>query len=241
MTETIDPVRKTGQTSLPADALYKLMSWFSPSYPVGAFSYSHGLESAVEDGLLHDANSTTAWLRDIVELGAGSADASFLARSYDAAAVADWDAVGYIDAYAKAFQASKELQLEATAQGRAFLLITAKAWPAAALTSFVRACPDVTSYPVVVGVAGAAHDIAQGSLCHGYLHAFTANLVSAAVRLVPLGQTDGQIVMAALTDVIAKVAAGAQARAVEDISSMTLAVDIASMRHETQYTRLFRS
>ena len=231
----------SAKSALPPATLYKLMSWFSPAYPVGAYCYSHGMEQAVEEGRVADDVTAKAWIMDIIELGDGAADVSFLARSYDAARAAEWDSLRNIDATAKAFQASSELQREMTAQGRAFLQITCRAWPVPLLSSFQTACPDVTSYPVVVGVSGAAHGIERGALAHAYLHAFAANLISAAVRLVPLGQTAGQKVTADLQDTIVQTADQAGHRKLEEISNMTLMVDNASMRHETQYTRLFRS
>jgi len=116
-----------------------------------------------------------------------------------------------------------------------------KAWPAALLSDFASACPSASAYPVVLGAASAAHGLPLLPVCHGYLHGFAANLVSAALRLVPLGQSDGQIPNAQLQGIIADTAVSANSRALEDISNMTMMVDIASMRHETQYTRLFRS
>jgi urease accessory protein len=142
---------------------------------------------------------------------------------------------------ASAFAPSAERQLETTAQGRAFIDTTLAAWPCTALKTLRCVWPNSIAYPVAVAVAAAGHGIAVAPALHAYLHAVTANLVSAGVRLVPLGQTDGQRVVAALAPVIADTATRALATPLDDVGAAVFRADIASMRHETQYTRLFRS
>ena len=134
-----------------------------------------------------------------------------------------------------------ERQLETTAQGRAFIDTTLAAWPCAALETLRCRLAKPVAYPVAVAVAAAGHGIAVAPALHAYLHAVTANLMSAGVRLVPLGQTDGQRVVAALAPVIADTATRALATPLDDVGAAVFRADIASMRHETQYTRLFRS
>lgn len=224
-----------------AAALYRLLSWMSPGYPVGAYTYSHGLEYAVEAGLVTDADTTREWIADILEHGGGRSDAIFLAAAHRA--VTGGDVAALIDAaeLASAFAATKELALETRAQGAAFIEITSKAWPSPALNALRAAWPGPYAMPVAVGCAAAGHGIALSDTLHGYLHAFAANLVSAAVRLVPLGQTDGQLTTAALEAVAASAVRAAMAAELDDVSSAALMVDICSMKHETQHTRLFRS
>lgn len=239
-------VRATGTTTSMADsaspaALYRLLAWMSPAYPVGAFSYSHGLEWAVEAGDIGNLASLVDWLSVVLRQGSGLADATFCAHAHRATAAGDGQALAEVAELALAFQPSRERRLETTAQGNAFMMATEAAWPAASLTLVRRSWPGAVAYPVAVGAATAAHAIEEIVALHAFLHAVAANLVSAAVRLVPLGQTDGQRALAALEPVVAETVAVARLTALDDIGGHALRSDLASMRHETQYTRLFRS
>ncbi len=217
------------------------MAWLSPAYPIGAFSYSSGIEWAVEAGDIADATTLERWLAVIIADGSGFCDAVFLAHAYRAAADCDEAALRAVAELAAAFAPSKERQLETTAQGRAFLDTTRAAWPTPALDQLLAVWDGAVALPVAVGVASAGHDVALVSALHAYLHALTANLISAGVRLVPLGQTDGQRVLAALEPVVAATAARALTATLDDAGGAAFRADLASMRHETQYTRLFRS
>jgi urease accessory protein len=211
------------------DAAALLAAWLSPSYPVGGFAYSHGLEWAVDSGAVHDAASCEAWLRTVIGQGAGRSDAILLAhamRNPDDAELA---------ALALALQPSAERRLESRAPGAAFAQVTAAAYPAPGLDG--RPEP----WPLALGRAAAAHGLPAALVLPLAVQAFAANLVSAAVRLVPLGQTDGQRVLAALMPLCRDVAAEAEAAPLDAIGGCVLLSDVASMCHETQYTRLFRS
>jgi urease accessory protein len=223
-----------------APALYRLMAWLSPAYPIGAFSYSSGIEWAVEAGDIADAAALQDWLGVVIADGAGLCDAVFLAHAYRAAAAQDEDALRAVSELAVAFAPSKERHLEITAQGRAFLDITRAAWSTPTLERLAAVCDEV-ALPVVVGVAGAGHGIALDSVSNAFLHAMAANLVSAGVRLVPLGQTDGQRILAALEPMVRATAARALVTPLAELGAASFRADLASMRHETQYTRLFRS
>ncbi|QCK88833.1 urease accessory protein UreF [Phreatobacter aquaticus] len=222
-------------------ALYRLLAWLSPSYPVGAFSYSHGIEWAVETGDIASLGSLTDWLEVVLRHGSGLADATFFAHAHRAVAAGDLAALTEVAELAVAFQPSKERRLETTAQGNAFMMATEAAWPAAPLALVRQAWDGPVAYPVAVGAATAAHDIDLAMALHAYLHAVAANLVSAAVRLVPLGQTDGQRALSALEPILEATAEAALRTSLEDLGGHALRSDLASMRHETQYTRLFRS
>jgi urease accessory protein len=139
------------------------------------------------------------------------------------------------------FASSKERHLETTAQGRAFMEATLAAWPCDALTRLNAIWPNAIAYPVAVGVAAAGHAIPLAPALGAYLHAVAANLISAGVRLIPLGQTAGQRVLAELEPVISSGAQVAMTTPLDEIGGATFRADIAGMRHETQYTRLFRS
>ena len=224
-----------------AAALYRLMAWLSPAYPVGAFSYSSGLEWAVEAGDVSDATTLLRWLTTVIGNGGGFCDATLLVHAYRAAAAQDDRALKDVAELAAAFAPSKERSLETTAQGRAFIDATQAAWPCVALSRLMATCEGPFAYPVAVGMAAAGHDIPLEDALTAFLHAVAANLVSAGVRLIPLGQTDGQRVLASLEPVIATTASRALAAALDDIGGAAFRADIASMRHERQYTRLFRS
>ena len=222
-------------------SLYRLMAWLSPSYPVGAFSYSSGIEWAVEAGDIIDAPTLTDWLSLMMSRGAGFCDAVLFVHTHRAALKNDETALRDVAELAAAFSPTKERHLETTAQGRAFLDATNAAWPCAALSTLAKAWDGPVAYPVAVAVACAGHGIAADVALPPFLHAVAANWISAGVRLIPLGQTDGQRVLAALEPVIVGAAAKASASSLDDIGSATFRTDLASMRHETQYTRLFRS
>lgn len=216
---------------------YRLLSWLSPSYPVGAFSYSHGLEYAVETGEVSDTVTLTAWLTTVLLSGTGRVDGVLFREAHRAAASQGWDDLQETAALGNAFQPTAEFALESRAQGAAFVRATRSAWPSPAMDRI----EEDTVYPVAVAVACAAHDISVEDGLHGYFHAFMSNLVSAAVRLIPLGQSDGQKAIALLETTVAKAADQAMTIPLDDIGSAAPLIDLASMRHETQYTRLFRS
>jgi urease accessory protein len=226
---------------LSASALYRLQAWLSPAYPVGAFSFSSGLEWAVEAGDVNDAATLQRWLAVILTEGGGFCDAVFFVHAHRAIEQSDDKALAAVAELAVAFAPSKERHLETTAQGSAFLAATRAAWPCAALDRLAGVSPGPFAYPVAVGVAAAGHGIPVVPALAAYLHALAANLISAGVRLIPLGQTDGQRVLAALEPVIAAAAARALTIPLDDVGSAAFRADLASLRHETQYTRLFRS
>jgi urease accessory protein len=221
--------------------LYRLMAWLSPAYPIGAFSYSGGIEWAVEAGDISDAATLERWLAVMIADGGGFCDAVFLVHAFRAVADGDDATLRRVAELAAAFAPSKERHLETTAQGRAFLDTTRAAWPCPALDRLPAVWDGAVALPVAVGVASAGHGIALAAALPAYLHAVTANLISSGVRLIPLGQTDGQRVLAALEPVVALTAERALAAALDDAGGAAFRADLASMRHETQYTRLFRS
>jgi urease accessory protein len=227
--------------SLDGAALYRLMAWLSPSYPVGAFSYSSGLEWAVEARDITDGATLRAWLQAMIAHGSIACDAVIFVHAYRAAAEGEDAGLHAVAELAAAFTSSKERHLETTAQGRAFLDTTQAAWPCAALERLVGIWDGPIAYPVAVAVAAAGHRIVLEPAVSAYLHAVVANLVSAGMRLIPLGQTDGQHVLASLQSAVAAAAKQALGNDLDDIGSATFRADLAGMHHETQYTRLFRS
>jgi urease accessory protein len=221
-------------------ALSRLLTWLSPAYPVGGYSYSHGLEWLVEAGEVRDAETLVRWIEDLLAHGAGRSDIIFLAASWRAVASGDRQALEGAAELAAAFAPSAERRLETLAQGTAFLAATCAAWPKPELEALAAEAAQV-AYPVAVGASAAAHGLPLAETAQAYAQAWVANLVSAAVRLIPLGQSDGLRTLAYLEPTIPRVAEAALASRLDDVGGAALAADIASMRHETQYTRLFRS
>ena len=220
-------------------ALYRLMAWLSPAYPVGAFSYSSGIEWAVETGDITDAATLKDWLATMLTDGGGFCDAVLFVHAHRMAD--DPSALKDICELAAALAPSKERHLETTAQGNAFVETTRATWPCAALDRLKQSWDGAVAYPVAVAVAAAAHGIAVAPALAAFLQALVANWVSAGVRLVPLGQTDGQRVVAALEPVVSETVQRALVTALDDMGASAFRADLASLRHETQYTRLFRS
>ncbi len=208
--------------------LLRLLAWLSPAFPTGGYAYSHGLEWAVECGDISDGDTLRAWLADVLMHGSGRNDAILLRHAHrpgsDLAALND---------LAAAIAPSRERRSETLDQGTAFIAAAA-AWNPPQL-------PDRVAYPIAVGAIAARHGIAEDSVTAGYLQAFASNLISAAVRLVPLGQSTGLRVLAALEPAILQVAAESRTATLDDLGGCAFRADLAAMRHETQYTRLFRS
>jgi len=228
-------------TGREAAALYRLMTWLSPAFPVGAFAYSSGIEWAVEAGDIADAASLRDWLASLLTEGSGFGDGVFLAHAHRAASAHDDAKLREIAELSAAFVPSRERQLETSAQGRAFIEIARAAWSCDGLDESIAACGGAIVYPVAVGLVSAAHAIPLDGALHAFLHALVSNWISAGARLVPLGQTDSQRALAALEPVVVATAKRAYDASLDDLGSASFRADLASMRHETQYTRLFRS
>jgi urease accessory protein len=222
-------------------ALLPLMVWLSPAFPVGGFAYSHGLEWAFETGDLTDAEGFADWLDALVEHGALRNDLILFAASWRASGEEDGKALREVAELALALANSAERRLETVTQGNAFVAAIAASWPCASIDRLRPAWPGDVSYPVAVGAAASGHGLPLGPSLAAFALAFVGNLVSAAVRLGIVGQTDGQKVIARLAPALREAAARAEAMALDDLGGCVFRSDLASLRHETQYSRLFRS
>ncbi len=229
-----------GSNLAPAD-LYRLMTWLSPAYPVGAFAYSSGIEWAVGAGDIADAAALRRWIEAMLAEGAGFSDGILFAQTHRA--IADGSAARVIEIaeLAAALSPTRERYLETTTLGRTFAEVTGAAWPCAALDELKTIWVGPLAYPVAVGAVCAGNGILLAASLHAFLTALGSNWISAGVRLIPLGHTDGQRLLHALEPSVVTTAQRALAGTLEDCASATFRADIASARHESQYTRLFRS
>ena len=246
-TNTVMAIMATGiimTDDATASDIYRLAAWLSPAFPVGAYTYSSGLEYAVEDGLVGDAASLEKWLSDLFRHGVAGIDGGFFCLAHRAATAGDDEAMAECLEWADALRPTAELALESAAQGEAFLKTVRAAWPhedleqLAALSATQARKP---AYAVAVGACCGFHGLPLTLSLAAFLHALGANLVSAAVRSIPLGQTDGQRVTAALAPVIETLLDIIKRKTLDDLGAATPVMDWASMQHETQHTRLFRS
>ena len=205
------------------------LQWLSPAFPIGGFAYSHGLEWAIEKRHVTNQISLQNWLQDLLGLGSARSDAILLALAFKSESKAE---LIYLNQLALALSASAERRSETLLQGQAFGKTIRDVWG--------QDCTDLC-YPVALGAAARRENLIKEDIIAAYLHAFSANLISAAIRLVPLGQTQGQHILLALTSEINACAAEASDADEDDLSSTTFLSDVASMRHETLHTRIFKT
>jgi urease accessory protein len=217
-----------------------LMTWLSPSFPVGAFAYSHGLEWAYDCGDVTDAAALHDWLTDLIDHGAARNDAIFFGETWQAINAGDPARLVDIE-LALALANSTERRLETVTQGNAFINVIEASWPNSGTAMLRSAIQGDTPYPIAVAAAAAGHGMAREAALQAVLLAFIANLLSAAVRLGIIGQTDGQRITAALVPNVMALAQVSMGRTLADLGSAVFRADIGALRHETQYSRLFRS
>jgi urease accessory protein len=215
----------------------RLLAWLSPAFPTGGYAYSHGIEWAVDRNEITDGETLHDWVQAVLAHGAGRSDAILLRHAHRAAG--DRQALAEIAELALAVAPSRERLLESVGQGNAFLAAT-RPWQPHVLVQLAQDVPDI-AYPIAVGALAGAEGIDVDAACAGVLQAFAANLISAAVRLVPLGQSAGLTVLARLEPTILAIAADTKHATLDDLGGACFRSDLAAMHHETQYTRLFRS
>ena len=232
------------QYRFPPPALLRLQSWLSPAFPTGAYSYSHGLEWAVEAGYINDRKSLVDWLEADLSYGSGRNEAIFFSEAWRCAIDDDRAKLYEIAELAAAFRGTSEFALETSQQAAACLTTLRQVWPDSLLdwlSETLRQHRIQPALAVLLGVRSATQTIPASIGLPAYVQSYTANLVTAGVRLVPLGQTDGQLAIAELEQAILAASMEAERATIDDLGSAAFMVDLASMEHETQYTRLFRS
>jgi urease accessory protein len=231
-----------GSFSLPG--LLRLQSWLSPAFPTGSYSYSHGLEWAVEAGHIHDLNSLVDWLEADLCYGSGRNEAIFFSQAFRGAIDDDCAKLFETAELAAAFRGTSEFALESSQQAAACLAMLRKVWPDRMLDWLSETLSERHVQPapaVVLGIRSATQGIPASIALPAFLQSYIANLVTAGVRLIPLGQTDGQLAIANLEAAVLAASALAKETTIDGLGSAGFMVDLASMAHETQYTRLFRS
>ena len=217
----------------PEAAQLRLMAFLSPAFPVGGFSYSHGLERAAHDGLLPDADALREWLSDLLAFGSGWNDAVFFAEAHRRA---DNCQLHDLAELAEALAGSQERHRESMLQGAAFIT-AAGAWPHPVLDRLPADCP----YCVASGAILGAHHVPLETALAGWLQTFAMNLIQAAIRLSITGQQGAMATVAALEPTILESARRAARSTLDDLGSATILSDIVAMKHEAQHSRLFRS
>jgi urease accessory protein len=241
---TVSMIMSDEQCSFPRQALLRLQSWLSPVFPTGSYSYSHGLEWAVEAGHVHDRETLVDWLEADLCYGSGRNEAIFFNEAWRCTLNNDRARLFEIAELAAALRGTAELALESSRQASACLATLRQVWPDRVLhwlSETLRRRGIQPALAVVLGVRAARQGLPANLALPAFLQASIANLVTAGVRMIPLGQTDGQLAIAALEEAVLHVSAQAQEATVEDLGSAAFMVDFASVAHETQYTRLFRS
>jgi urease accessory protein len=232
------------QCRFPPPALLRLQSWLSPAFPTGSYGYSHGLEWAVEAGHVHDRRSLIDWLEADLCYGSGRNEAIFFSEASRCATNDDRATLFEVAELAAAFRGTSEFALESSQQAAACLATLRQVWPDGVLDWLSQILCERHVQPVlalVLGVRSATQGIPAGLALPAFLQSYVANLVTAGVRLIPLGQTDGQLAIAELEDAVLAASAQAKTATIDDLGSAAFMVELASMEHETQYTRLFRS
>jgi urease accessory protein len=233
-----------GQCPFLPRALLRLQSWLSPAFPIGSYSYSHGLEAAVEAGEIYDRRSLVDWLDADLLYGSGRNDAIFFSEAWRSSIVDDRARLLDIAELAAAFRGTAEFALESSQQGAACLATLGHAWPDRVLDWLSARLSEAgvpPAPPVVLGIRLAREGVPASVALPAFLQSYVGNLVTAGVRLIPLGQTDAQLAIAELEAAVVAATAGAEGAAIDDLGSAAIMVELASIAHETQYSRLFRS
>jgi urease accessory protein len=224
--------------------LLDLMTWLSPSFPVGGYAYSHGIEYAVENARISNEHDLAGWINAALIQGAGRLDGIFFVATWQAITEQDNDRFGWVIERQDVMRGTSELALEGSAQGQAFLDTIAQTrnfLRLEDLLALIRSSERRVTYAVAVAIVAALAEVPLRAALLAYYHAFAANLISAGVRLVPLGQIAGQRMQEKLKPVIEQATEAALCGDIEYIGTAAPLIDWASMKHETQYTRLFRS
>lgn len=229
---------------LSESGLYRLMQWLSPAFPIGGYSYSHGLEALHAEGQIVCGDHLASWIETVLRRGSAAVDAVLLREAWNGANRSDWTHLDEVAEWGSVLRGSAEFALESAAQGEAFLSTLGRVWPDPRLDAWrarLARAERAGAHAVAVGAVAGWAGLPLRATLLAYLQATAANLVSAGVRLLPLGQTEGQRILARLESCVVAARDAALVRPWADLGSAAPVLDWASMRHETLYTRIFRS
>lgn len=218
-------------------ALLSLLQLASPALPVGAYSYSEGLETLVEIGQIHDPDSLHHWLVQELHYGAIRLEAAVMLRAYNAVSVEDRHALNYWNRWLSAAKETAELREQSQQMGRALIRLLQEIRP----QSLAHACDRPCNFAIAFGLAAADWQINDKAATLGYLHSWATNLINAGIKLIPLGQTAGQRLLLELHPNLSQAVQEVLNLGDDNLYSCGWGLALASMAHETQYTRLFRS
>jgi urease accessory protein len=228
-------------------ALLRLLQLASPALPVGAYSYSDGLETLVETAVVNDSKSLRQWLEQELRCGAIRLEAAVMLRAYQSTLSNSFEALGYWNAWVTAAKETAELRSQSWQMGNSLMrLLLDLSQPVdmcngASVRDLASAAGTPCNYAIAFGIAAAYWQTESTATVLGYLHTWVSNLIGAGVKLIPLGQTTGQQLLLELSSNITLAAQEVLALKDEQLSSCNWGLALASMAHETQYTRLFRS
>ncbi len=225
----------------PHPALNRLLQLTSPMLPVGAYSYSQGLEWAIDAGTVHDLSSAQTWIGQVLRHNLASFDLPILVRLYQAWEMQDSKLVADWNAFYLAGRDTSESLAETRQMGYSLVkLLNDLPMISSALLTQLNAL-ETPSFPAAyVGIA-AEWGIVQADMLQGYAWGWLENQASAAMKAVPLGQVAGQTILLTLADELPALTRQAQAMADDEISNFNPLLSLAGCLHETQYSRLFRS
>ncbi len=216
-----------------------LLQLASPVLPVGAYSYSEGLETLVENGMIANELSLKHWLEQELRYGAIRLEAAVMIRAHQSAMLGDIEALGYWNSWLSAARETEELRQQSWQMGRSLMRLLLELQPQ--LASVIDAVGTPCNFAIAFGIAAAHWKIDLSNALLGYLHSWATNLITAGVKLIPLGQTAGQQLLLELQVNLSCAAEEILALEDDNLNSCGWGLALASMAHETQYTRLFRS
>jgi urease accessory protein len=220
-------------------ALLNLLQLTSPALPVGAYSYSEGLETLVEQEIIRSVNDLQTWLIESLATGSIGIEAAILVRAHRANVLRNQPDLIYWNHWLSATRETAELQQQNWQMGRSLLKLLQDLYPSEDWSGWSMA--ENWNFAIVFALAANIAQIDEQTAVLGYLHSWVSNLVSAGVKLIPLGQTAGQQLILQLAEPIMVSADRSLNLPDDQLFSCNWGLALASMTHETQYSRLFRS
>ncbi len=219
--------------------LLRLLQLASPTLPVGAYSYSEGLETLVDKGVVTGKDSLHRWLENELNCGAIRVEATVMLRAYQSLIDDDLEALSHWNAWLSAARETSELRQQSWQMGRSLIRLALNLQPE--LASVVKVVGNPCNYAITFGIVAAHWQIDSEAAILAYLQSWASNLISAGVKLIPLGQTEGQQILFYLSQQLVQVTGQVLAMEDEQLASCSWGLSLASMAHQRQYTRLFRS